>query len=520
MINKINIVKYLDFLSSPPALKINQQPCYQTYFGGIISLIIFSCTIVGVVYFGSELFTKIEPVAIISAKDFDTLEFNIAPLDYSIYIAIEDKNYVYYNDPTIFSITAYNDVITISQEGIQNTTRQSIEIKTCSLLFDDKAVLQNNQTNLDLNMFYCIKPNQCKIKGFWGSSFNSYVGIVLSKCVNSTENKNFCKSIEVIENKLQGGVIDIYSENHILDLNDYNYPVKRFFTNVFNSLNIDLTFSLFIPLRRLDFISDGGFILKDEMSIMTSYFEEPHILYYGRRDEVIADILIQGEHLGMKIARTYTKFQDVLTKVGGLIKALTVIGRLIINYTSEIEFINDYIFNIKCRERVIGFESEKNFIKKDKSESLAMKKNLGVKNSNSAKANELDLDSILSKKQATPILNQNYLHHLNKANTNHYQTIAESNIKYKLISALHDFIKQALCFWRHTVEHQIFRSFQKKICHSLSVETLIEKMFLLELLDLSAFSADQRRINSLAYIKSIKKESKGEAGNVFDLDIY
>lgn len=555
-------VKHFDFLSLPPSLKIDRKASYSTLFGGFISFIIFTLTIIGVVYFGSELLMKREPVAVVSAKDFDTLDFSISPSQYNIYLAIEDKNYMYYNDPTVFNITAYNDIILLDSEGTQNITRTYINIKTCSSIFKDESDLQMIDAQIDLDVFHCLEPNLSRVQGFWGNPINSYVGIIISKCENSTENSNHCKPQDEIDEKLQGGVLSIFSVNHILEMNNYDSPVRRIFENIFNSLNIEITFTMFIALRPLEFYSDGGFILKDISYLQTSYSEQPHILYYGRRESIIADVVIQGKPLGMKVDRSYTKFQDVLTKVGGLIKALTILGSFIIKYTSEIEFINDYIYKIKCRESspaepdsmtiLDNYQNQRsssqmhknNFVAQDSGKRNVESSGIRAAEGHSPNQNFKHPKINLEQKSDSKLLyDQSFGNRVNQATEENKSSIKKimnnpqteylpkfsirrpttqiitgsSSIKYKTCDSLKDFFIQIWCFMPNHPSKRTFQSMKNRIDNSLSVETILEKTFLVDIINSSVFSTEQRLINNQYYIKSMKQSSKEDISMMFAL---
>ena len=59
---------------------------------------------------------------------------------------------------------------------------------------------------------------------------------------------------------------------------------------------------------------------------------------------------MQGWPIGKAIIRKYSKFQDVLTQVGGLVKAFMIIGSYIASLFSRIQFLNDYLFNISVKD--------------------------------------------------------------------------------------------------------------------------------------------------------------------------
>ena len=288
-----NTILYFDILSPPPQLRVNTKTSYETIFGGLISILIILVTITANFYFGSQLINKNEPVAVISAKDYEDMDFGINTKEFNIFFAVEDAKYNYYNDPTIFNFTAYHKNITLDSEGKIVYEYRDLEIKTCENYYSSSS---NLKEGLDRSIFYCLKPDQVRVQGYWGYKVNSFVGVVLNRCQNTTENNNHCKPIEEINAKILGGVIDIHSQNNILDVNNLNTPLRNIYDNIFYSMNPTFTFTLFIALRRIEFVTDLGFILQDFKTIST-YFPESRIFFIFQAEILLLLMLLFKENL-------------------------------------------------------------------------------------------------------------------------------------------------------------------------------------------------------------------------------
>lgn len=351
---KTVIIK-LDILSTSPKLKIYEEDSYKTILGGLLSIAVTILTIASVVYFGKDIITKKDPVSIVSAYEFTDVAFDMSVDNYYIYLGVQDSKYKLYNDPTIFNFTAYHKTIILYPNGDVEEKYSDIEIKPCSYYYDNSTILKEG---LDKDIFFCLKPSQLKVEGFWGNSINSFFGIGLYRCINSTQNSNNCKPTQEIESKLNGGIISLFSKNYLLDLKDLDNPAKLIYDDIYYSLNSDFTFSLFIQLRKMDISTDNGFILENISYDNKFYADQPHILYYGRRGDLLADIVIQSKSIGRQIKRSYIKFQDFLTKMGGLIKAFVMISGFIINFTSDVEFYHDFIYKT-LKKMTISKETSK-----------------------------------------------------------------------------------------------------------------------------------------------------------------
>lgn len=540
----------IDILSYSPGLKINKRSIYQTLMGGLSSVLLFAISLTGIVYFGRELYLKNEPIAIVSAKEYDDVgPFEMNEKKFATYIAMEHKNYTFYNDPTIFNLTANNQVITLDSQGKQVIFNKDLIIKTCRELYPNDDLYAETM-KIDLDIYYCLKPNQATIEGFWGAPKNSFVQIILSKCVNSTDNNNHCQDPDYIDDILQGGVITMLTENYNLELNSYETPAARTFSDIFYSLNIEFTFTLYIQLRPLELLSDNGLIFPEIQQISTSYFDDPKVLYYGKRDSIVADIVIQAKPLGKRINRSYTKFQDVLTKVGGLIKAITVVLSFFVNHTSYIEFFNDFIFNLQTRAEETkkiekyGLPKGMNFLKKKLVNAEEDKSNQHIQ----TKMDEDKLNSDLSApdKQISSTVTNNNLYGRNpkglvmldpkhtqlgkqgnpqKANTNlsfkntgsNYLFLEESNKLYESCQAFKDYISQVLPCNKTLPLKLAKKALSDKIDHALSLETLLEKIYFVEILTNINLTEDQIGLLNKDYLSSIQEGEKSNKDQVFSI---
>jgi len=472
---------FLDMLSKSPSLKVNKKDSYKTYFGGIISIIIIILTIASIGYFGNDLISKKDPIAIVSAFEYDDISINISPNEYYLLLAIEDSNFVYYNDPTIFTFRAYHQTILLDNNGKTDIITNDFDIKPCIDYFQNETLKEG----LNKEIFFCLKPDQFKTEGYWGHKINSFTGIYLEKCVNSTENNNHCKSELDIDSKINGGVLSMYSMNSNLNLKSFEDPVILDYDNIFYSLNSEFTFTLFIQLRNLEIITDHGFILEEISDIKKFYMDKPHLLYYGKRGNIISDIVIQNKPMGQKINRTYIKFQDFLTKMGGLIKALIVLGAFIVKFTSNAEFYNNYIYNI-TKKKVLSENS-----------------NISQNQLNSYISNNF-LNTKTNTKQTKAQIKINLNNSTNLANLMKYK----NGFSFK--NTFFDFLIQiSLCNKIHYIK-KMKRSIENKLNKALSIEVILEKSYKEEVLSLMTFNEKQLFLVEDDFNESILNEEENK----------
>lgn len=483
-------VVFADTISQSPSLNVNRLPVYKTMTGGILSIVIHITTLLGLGYFGKEILYKNEPVSIDSSKEFSSLEFNVKKNDYYFFIGIENKAREYFSDSTVFEMSAKKSGY-VYEGTVMKFWNEPVKVGLCREFFESSDELANDQVKVDLDTFYCLQQDVSKIEGFWGADQFSCINIYLSKCVNTTENNNHCKSPDEIDFAVEGGIFDIFSLNHILQLGNYEVPVQKYYDDIIYPLNKELSFLVFINLRTLEFFTDSGLILQDEQSSQYPYSNDPIIFYYENRETVMAEVQIQGKSLGRKINRSYLKLQSLLTQIGGFIKAISIIAQMIIGYISRMSIYTDIKHNIDVRKQIICNpltilcnEISGNFIKNNF-------------------VNEGDINSKSSPKQYTTS---------SLPGTSVYLTSKNYPIKQNI----NDFIKYSCSLLsRKKQATPIIKSIEHKLNSALSVDYILENSFIVEYLAQRVLTEEQLPYLETKYIEVMSQSHDKNKKSVF-----
>ena len=285
----------------------------------------------------------------------------------------------------------------------------------------------------------------------------------------------------------------------------------------------------------MEFVTDSGFILQNLHTISTYFATDPRILYYGKRDPIIADIVIQSKPLGQKVKRSYIKFQDFLTKIGGLIKAITLLGSLIIQFTSNIEFYNDYINNLFLREHAIQ-EHMSNITKLYSIKSIHLNKpNTQTKKDLSSNISEHSMKEIedkiklpfslqmkinnFTKHQEKPLNEEEYNKKKSKMSFGKIFTgISQSNYNYPTYQAFKEFFIQLCPCSKDNGLKKFKNNIELKMNKSLSIEVILEKLYLIEVLSLVSLTEPQEINAYNLYVESLKKSVKNQNNvKIFDI---
>ena len=325
-----NFLKKADLLSQSPNLKVNNNDFYHTIVGGFLSIIIVLLSLLGGIYFSLMLINKENPLVATSEQ----VESEVPVLkvgnkeDLIVFFGLEYSNFTYFKDDRVYTVTAINSVVRF-ENGKQIYEDNVVEIDSCSKYYSSKEEMGVDE-DYNLELLYCIKPNQLEIKGLWGSEIYSALIISVDLSQNSTTS-NSCYDLETIASLVENGVISIKISNTFVNTKNYTNPTSKYFSDSWNRLSLLLKQQYTYELRKLVFTTDSGILLESSHSKVSFLTIAPNIMYTSRSksDSTVASILVEYSKIGKSYFRHYSKIQDVITRIGGLIKALMIISQII-----------------------------------------------------------------------------------------------------------------------------------------------------------------------------------------------
>lgn len=251
-------------------------------------------------------------------------------------------------------------------------------------------------------------------------------------------------------------------------------------------------------MKRIDFITDSGFILKDIKYESTFFLDDPHIIYYGKRDYLIAKLVIQGKPLGKSVFRSYIKLQDALTNIGGILEIFIYIGSKFANLSSSLIFVNDFIFNIEVKKSNIRSRQQLPPENLPKINNLMLNKSQGF-----LMALEPKLGPDLSPNKSS------------KLSVLRAATLLNTNSLYSKWSILKDYLNLIFCLFRRNNDfYKQRKRIEVMFNKLLSIELLLEKMYFLELL-INRFMNEEEQLKAYSSMfNQIAKESSSPQ-NIF-----
>ena len=359
-------IKEIDFLSQKVSLTINNEgdKSFKTLFGGLISFLTFFVSIFCGTYFLIRLFKR-RDMTVIHSTFTDSFVNITNSHQLPFLLRLSDTNSLpYENDEKIYYITSsvwFGGSNDSSLIGTASQYSQKLNISKCDLNihFSDeyKSYFQNFK---NLTTYYCINPRNYSqtIYGLYGNSYPfSYYSFTLRFCLNTTENNNSCYSISDIKNYIKSPYLDVIFIDYNIDSLNHHDVKKIELRKERYELSLLLYKRIWLYFENIKYITDNGYIF-------TSKQNENFFRYHSVR---IDPSLLEGEKTYFSTLsilnsinssvyqKEYTKFQDYIAIIGGLVKVVTLLGSLL-NYfnsmnTYYLKIINDFIIEDKIMEK-------------------------------------------------------------------------------------------------------------------------------------------------------------------------
>lgn len=348
--------KKIDKFGYSQQLRIYGESSYKTAVGGFLTLSVFFLYGIAIIYFGQEFWKMNHPIVVSSSREYDIMpDIIIGKNDFSIFFTIETKYYVSYIDDSIYSVYAQM----FEYENGKLIATNPVEVGPCSLYYKSSSEI-SNKTLIDPSKYYCVKPDEYKLTGFWGDKKVSQAHIFIDRCVNSTKNLDKpCKSNEEIDEILSGGVIGFYATNFVKKINDVENPVSAFLHDNFHILDLVKPITCILNLRQLTFSTDLGFLLEDISTVVKPYFDSAFWQNGSKQGNLFAHIHLIGFPLGETILRKYSKIQDITMKIGGLGSFMQFIALMIGTCYSKLQYRVDLLFNVLHRHSGVNDKKPK-----------------------------------------------------------------------------------------------------------------------------------------------------------------
>ena len=382
-------ITFLDLFGHSPSFIINNKLQYQTFFGGILSLIAIIISIITTIVFSRELFLKKSPSVNLNTETNPNPDILYYFDNFEFIIGVQNESYTVTIDDSLFTAKGFIFNTSINESGIFNRVFE-IDLQPCNLAL-------KNSPNYDmfkkynLENFYCISKNQSKInlndiylKEFWGNNGFQMLQIKFYECKNTSESQK-CATEERMLNALSHSEVSIYLIDNYVRTNNYKKPFERGIREIFSEVSINFLVSLTQYYHHTQIISDNGIIFTTNSKIDGFKKDEfTKDINYNRTTKQFATLTLQLNNYIEKYQRKYYKIQDLAAQAGGVYNIIMIICVFIIKYYEEnyyFEFLINKYFEVKLikKKNNIHYKddnnNDNNETKKSKNKTLKFDKN-------------------------------------------------------------------------------------------------------------------------------------------------
>ena len=224
--------------------------------------------------------------------------------------------------------------------------------------------------NKELNNSYCLQDLNVTLKGGFKYDKMSLIKINIYPCKNSTENNNYCKPKDIIDEYLTSTYFSILAKDIGLNPFNYSFPAVSIFQDLYTTIDKSLLkeFIMYFGITEID-TDISIFSNKIKREIYLKYINDFHSFFFLNEEDYKSgkEILTAEIRLGDNIhfqKRTYTKISQVLSTTGGYMQVIYTFLGLIAVLTKKIsiekKLLNNlFNFNIKQKKIILCIEYKK-----------------------------------------------------------------------------------------------------------------------------------------------------------------
>ena len=351
-----SLIEYCDLVPHKVTLTFNEQgeTKYKTLIGGLISIFFIIIIIIYCFFLFIRLFyrrdisvvhsTQINPY--VNLTDSHKLPFLLRLTD--------TNSNPYEEDEKLYYITA-----SIWYGGSNNTSIEhvpqfsvSLNVSKCDInkhFTDEFRDYFKNFT--DLNSYYCLEPRNYSqtIYGLYGNIYPfSYYSFTARYCKNTTENNNSCYSVEESKKKFDYMYLDVIFIDYTIDSLKIKNVNEIFIRKERYELSTILFKRVWLYFENIKYVINKGYIFSDEENEYFHGYESVRSDFniFDDKPIIVTLTILNGMKTSIYI-KQFTKFQDYVAIMGGLVKVITLISTILNYYNAEnsyyLKLIKDFI---------------------------------------------------------------------------------------------------------------------------------------------------------------------------------
>ncbi|KAL4475041.1 hypothetical protein ABPG74_001737 [Tetrahymena malaccensis] len=333
------LLRKLDIFGVPIQINFNYENKHTTKFGGIVSLAIFALIFVFLINLLLQISNKSNPQVIQEQLVVDSpSRYDLSDQTFNFAIGLLDENYSPFFDESYYQIKAnflYKENITYPN-GTMTLTFQNkeIELIRCTAQSFKVDGTQNFFLSQEYNNLYCIKDiSQYYLVGQFDQPDFSVIQYFISQCSGSN-----CKSPNEIKRKLSVSQLQIYYSNYAVKVSNLTQPFQPIGQSLFWQTNLLQGQVIDITYMNTHVTDDLGLISNSYVTKTNLLYSDSRVIYSSSAADYIYYVSIYMEkNREQQYRRSYLKFTQAISQVGGIYNVLFLVGCLIAQPYSYLE---------------------------------------------------------------------------------------------------------------------------------------------------------------------------------------
>ncbi len=331
---------------------------FTTPLGGIFTLLILGGLLVFSYYFGIDMINKQYPITI-EKNDIitDTTFHKVNYTNFFIGVRIENEDGQTMSDPRFvtYNFNFFSFVFDNSLKKFKEVEKRYSLLSQCTDEHIDAVPYQRHK----LNRYFCTNIDY-HIGGSWNENRIKYMHYFVTRCLNTTQNKNHCYSDEEIFRKFgRDFYINTFYLNNLYDPKNYNNPIVKHHEFRFMELQINRVNRQYFYFGQADLSTDSGILLQDWKKQKFLIFDHQRGNTASMKNNKIYDLSIYLTSKFTHYQRYYIKIPLIVAQVGGVFNLFL----LIINKIWNLHIDNE--FTVYLMKKLFRLENEETEAKKN-----------------------------------------------------------------------------------------------------------------------------------------------------------
>ena len=200
--NENSFLKSIDIFGIPPLFTIRGRATFQSNIGSFLTIICIMINIVYISIFFEQMINHKSPNLSSTIYYYELpYEVNLTKNNFTFVFGLQTKDNNNYIDESIYTVDVIQTNIKFNENGSYNYKEEHLNITKCDKY--EFEIIPDKFKKLPLNNLYCL-DSDINLKGDFMKDNWNYIRFNFTKCINSTNNNNKCKSDDEINELLNG----------------------------------------------------------------------------------------------------------------------------------------------------------------------------------------------------------------------------------------------------------------------------------------------------------------------------